>query len=181
MLIRIVVCAAMAGARMAELAYSRRNMLAAGAATEGAWSRRTYPLIVAVHVYAIASTLLRGGKARPGWLAMLLAVQPLRAWVLATLGNRWNTRAAVPHAMTVETGGPYAFVRHPNYSIVAVELLALPLAFGERKLALTVGLANAALIGLRLREEEAALEALPGYLDHFADKPRFVPRRGRKA
>jgi len=176
MLIRIVVCVAMAGARIGELAYSRRNLATAGRTTEGSWSQRTYPLIVAVHSYTILNTLIRGGKVRPSWLALLLAVQPLRAWVLATLGHRWNARAAVPEAMAVETGGPYAYVRHPNYSIIALELLALPLAFRQRKLALTVSLANAALIGLRLREEEAALEALPGYREHFGEKKRFIPR-----
>jgi methyltransferase len=176
MLIRFAVCAGMAAARLAELAYSRRNVATSGETRERPASRTTYPLIVAVHVLAIAGTLLRGGKPRfwP-WLALLLAVQPLRVWVIATLGQRWNTRAAVPTVMVVETGGPYRFVRHPNYSVIGVELLALPMAFGLPRLALLVSVANAALLAARIREEEAALRQLSGYTVHFERKKRFIP------
>lgn len=167
----------MGAARIAELVHSRRNMRAAGPATEGPWSRATYPAIVALHTAVIAGTALRG-RSRPAWtwLAVLLAVQPLRIWVLATLGRRWNTRAAVPDEMVVATGGPYAFVRHPNYAIIAVELFALPMAFGLRRLALLAALANAVVLAPRIREEEAALQRLPGYEAHFARRKRFIPR-----
>ena len=174
-MIRALVCGAMALARLAELRLSRRNIGRSGAATEGAWSRATYPLIVATHAAAIAGTLLLGGRGRGRWLAVLAAVQPLRAWVLLTLGRRWNTRAAVPVAMPVATAGPYALVRHPNYAVVAVELAALPLAFGLPKLALAVSAANVILLTPRIREEEAALMLLPGYRAHFAKKARFLP------
>ncbi|MEO9254489.1 MAG: isoprenylcysteine carboxylmethyltransferase family protein [Tepidiformaceae bacterium] len=133
-------------------------------------------MIVAIHTVVIAGTAWRGrNRASAGWLVVLLGVQPLRMWVLMTLGKRWNTRAAVPGTMDVETGGPYAFVRHPNYAIIAVELFALPMAFGMRRLALLGALANAAALAPRIREEEAALEALPGYREHFRRKKRFVP------
>lgn len=166
----------MGAARLAELRYSRRNIAAASETVEGPLSRATYPFIVAAHTVAILGTVLRGGsRASYPWLALLLAVQPLRLWVLATLGRRWNARAAVPAEMEVATTGPYAFVRHPNYAVVGVELFALPVAFGLWKLALFVGVANAVLVALRLREEEAALDRLPGYREHFAGKKRFVP------
>ena len=166
----------MAAARMVELARSRGNLARSGPAREGRWSRASYPLIVVLHTMVIGGTLVRG-SARPSrpWLAVLLAVQPVRLWVLLLLGTRWNVRGAVPEAMTVETRGPYAWVRHPNYTVVAVELLALPLAFGLSKLALGAAVANAALLAPRIAEEEAALMALPGYRDHFAHKRRFVP------
>jgi methyltransferase len=176
-LIRLVVCASMGAARVAELVYSRRNMEAAGAATEGAWSRATYPAIVALHTVVIAGTALRG-RSRPAWpwLALLLAAQPVRLWVLASLGRRWNTRAAVPNEMVVETRGPYAYIRHPNYAIIAVELLALPMAFGLKRFALLASAANALVLAPRIREEEAALRRLPGYEAHFASRKRFIPR-----
>jgi methyltransferase len=172
---RALVCGTMALARLAELRLSRRNIGASGPTTEGAWSRATYPLIVATHTATIGGTLLLGGRVRRRWLLALAAVQPLRAWVLVTLGRRWNTRAAVPVEMPVATGGPYAFVRHPNYAVVAVELAALPLAFGLPRLALAASVANACLLAARIQEEEAALMLLPGYSEHFAQKARFVP------
>jgi methyltransferase len=76
----------------------------------------------------------------------------------------------------VETGGPYRWVRHPNYAVIGVELAALPLGFRMRKLAVFVTLANAGLLALRIREEEEALRALPGWDEHFGDKARFIPR-----
>jgi methyltransferase len=163
-------------ARIAELVYSRRNMRLSGPSSEGAWSRTTYPLIVAVHTFVIVGTAWRGrDRASLRWLALLFDVQPLRGWVLGTLGRRWNIRAAVPSTMEVETGGPYAFVRHPNYSIIAVELFALPMAFGLRRLAVLAALANAAVLAPRIREEEAALAELPGWRKHFEHKKRFIP------
>lgn len=167
----------MASARLAELRSSRRNIASAGPTAEGTWSRRTYPLIVLVHSVAIVGTLLRGRRTPSWpWLGVLLAAQPVRAWVLITLGSRWNTRAAVPAEMSIETRGPYRFVRHPNYSVVAAELLALPIAFGLPRFAALVSAANVGLLALRIPEEERLLSRIPGYTDHFASKPRFLPR-----
>jgi methyltransferase len=165
----------MAAARLIELAFSRRNLGSFGATREGEVSRKTFPLIVLVHTAVIGGTFLFGRRLSLPWLLLLLAVQPLRLSVLTTLGERWNARGAVPAAMEVAKTGPYAFVRHPNYSVVAVELWSLPLAFGLGRLAIAASLVNAALLTLRIRDEEALLFALPGYAEHFADKPRFVP------
>ena len=180
MLIRLLCCGAMGGARLLELAYSRRNLRDAGDTREGSASRYTFPLIVFVHTAVIGGTAFWGRKPRFSWLALLLAVQPVRLWALMTLRDRWNARGAVARDMMVATDGPYAYVRHPNYAVVIVELLSLPMAFGLRQLALCASLANVTLLALRIRDEEALLTELPGYLDHFADKPRFVPKIGFK-
>ena len=167
----------MTAARLGELAHSRRNLDGSGPVREGQWSARTYPLIVLLHTMVIGGTLLRGRR-RPNasWLRLLVAVQPIRLWILLLLGSRWNTRGAVPVAMPVETRGPYAVIRHPNYVVVMVELLALPMAFGLGRLAALAAVANAALLWPRIREEERALMALPGYREHFGRKARFIPR-----
>jgi methyltransferase len=174
-LIRVAVCGFMAAARLIEMRQSRAN-LQATEARESALNQRIFPLIVALHTAVIVATLLLGrGRISRGWLLLLSGVQPLRWWTLATLGKRWNARGAVPEAMEVETGGPYAFVRHPNYSIVAVELAALPAAFGLGQVALGATAANVALLAVRVREEESLLFNLPGYREHFGQKPRFIP------
>ena len=175
MLVRLLCCAGMAAARLVELAYSRRNLQASGETREGTASRVTFPAIVLVHSAVIGGTAIRGGRPRWPWLWALLAVQPLRLWVLLTLRHRWNARGSVARDLQVARDGPYAYVRHPNYAVVAIELLALPMAFGLRRLAFSASLINAALLTLRIRDEERLLEELPGYLEHFADKPRFVP------
>jgi methyltransferase len=174
--IRFVVCAAMAAARLFEVWRSRANMRASGATEEGVWSRRTFPLIVAVHTIVIAGTFLRGTqRPRMPWLLALIAMQPLRLSVLRLLGSRWNVRGAVPHELRIETRGPYAVIRHPNYAVIIVELFALPLAFGLPSLALAATAANAALLAIRIREEEQALMRIPEYRAHFEHKRRLIP------
>ena len=175
MLIRALVCGGIGLARLLELVYSRRNLRSYPDAIPGPWSRRTYPLIVLVHVIDFGGTFVFGSdRPRRLFLALLLAVQPLRAWVLLTLGRRWNTLAAVPADMELATNGPYAFVRHPNYSVVLVELAMVPAAFGLRRLAIAGPLAMALILALRIPEEEAMLARLPGH-ERLAAKPRFIP------
>ena len=174
--VRVLVCAATGLCRLLELLWSRRNMANTGPAQEGRWSRRTFPLIVALHSAVIAGTLFFGdSRIRPGWLGAFVAAQPLRVWTLLTLGQWWNARGRVAEATKVVTGGPYRYVRHPNYAVVAVELVSLPAAFGLSRLAAAATLLNTALLAVRIQEEEAMLFELPGYRAHFGAKPRFLP------
>ena len=53
--------------------------------------------------------------------------------------------------------GPYRFMRHPNYVVVELEIVTLPLAFGAWPLALIFGIANAAMLAWRIRIEDGAL------------------------
>jgi len=171
-----MICAFMAAARLAELGWSRRNIASSDTTEEGGWSHATFPLILAIHTLDIGGTLFLGDRrARQRWLLPLLLVQPLRLWTLASLGRRWNARGVVAADMEVETGGPYAYIRHPNYAVVIVELFCLPAAFGLKRLALLLSAANALLLAGRIRDEEALLRKLPGYRDHFEHLPRLIP------
>ena len=175
MLIRLLVCGAMGLARLVELAHSQRNLKRLGPVAEGELSRRTFPLMVALHTAVIAGTALRGKQPRPLWLAGLIGLQPLRLWILLTLGHGWSARGAVAEQVTVATNGPYRYIRHPNYAVVLGELVFLPLAFGLRRLACLGLIANAALITIRIRDEERLLMAKPGYEEHFGRKRRLLP------
>ena len=110
-----------------------------------------------------------------GWVATLSAVA-LRLSVLASLRGSWTVRAVVPSDLRVVDRGPYRFIRHPNYVALALEFLGLPLIGGAYLSALVLGLANAALLGRRIRDEDALLMAIPSYRERMGDKPRFVPR-----
>ena len=176
MLTRLTVCGYIGLARLIELAFSRRNIARQTDAVEGVWSRRSFPLVVLLHTVVGLGTLALGGRPRRPWLLLLVLLQPLRYWTLMTLGPRWNARGAVAPDLQVATNGPYAYVRHPNYTVVILELLALPMAFGLSRLALFAGAANALLLLVRIRDEEALLRPLPGYREHFDRLPRFLPR-----
>ena len=148
--------------RLGELWLSNRNtrrLLARGAHEVGA---AHYPLIVAVHALWLAALWwFAPGRPIDGfWLALFVLLQLTRVWVLATLGPRWTTRIVILPGAPLVTGGPYRFVKHPNYVVVAGEIAALPLAFGLWPIAALFSLLNAAVLAIRIREEERALSSL---------------------
>ncbi|HUG61257.1 MAG TPA: isoprenylcysteine carboxylmethyltransferase family protein, partial [Methylomirabilota bacterium] len=96
------------------------------------------------------------------WLAVFAVLQGLRVWVIATLGERWTTRIVVVPGEARVRRGPYRFVDHPNYLIVAAELIALPMALGQPLIAIVFTALNAAVLWVRIRAEALALaEAEP--------------------
>ena len=82
-----------------------------------------------------------------------------RGWILASLGERWTTRIIVVDGPLVRRG-PYRFLRHPNYLLVAAEIAVLPLALGLPLYALAFSVLNAAALAVRIRAEDRALARL---------------------
>ena len=80
------------------------------------------------------------------WLAMFVLIELARIWVLASLGERWTTRIIVLPETRLVRRGPYRFVDHPNYLVVAAEIAVLPLVFGLWKVALVFCLLNAVIL-----------------------------------
>lgn len=145
--------------RLAELLYARRNtrrLLGRGGREAGAGH---YPLIILVHTgWLLALWLLAPGR-EVHWplLFLFLLLQPARLWVIAALGGRWTTRIIIVPGEKLVQRGPYRFVKHPNYLIVAAEIALLPLAFGLVAVAITFTLANAVILWIRISAEERAL------------------------
>ena len=153
--------------RLLELLLSRRNerrTRAKGAVERGAGH---YKLIVAVHTSWFVSTFVEGALRGPDFpafwpvpLALFLLVQPLRYWAIFSLGETWNTRVLVIPGAKLVRRGPYRFLRHPNYVVVVVEVLAFPLIFGAWITALVFSILNAVLLYVRIKEENRALVEL---------------------
>ncbi|MFG2191959.1 isoprenylcysteine carboxyl methyltransferase family protein [Streptomyces sp. NPDC048639] len=161
---------AVAAERMAELVLARRNArwsLANGGSESG---RSHYPAMVLLHTGLLAGCLLevwamqREFVPLVGWsmVAVVVAAQGLRWWCIATLGRQWNTRVIVVPDLPLVSGGPYRWMRHPNYVAVAAEGTALPLVHGAWVTAVLFTLCNTALLSTRIRCEEAALSAAKG-------------------
>lgn len=170
--------------RLVELAISqrrRRALRARGAAPVG---ERHFLAMVLLHsgilLASIAEAWIAGRPALP-WLAppalaMLLGASLLRWWVIATLGPHWNVRIMASLSLGVVTGGPYRFVRHPNYVAVFVELLALPLVHTAWITAVAGATAHVWVLAQRIRAEDEVLLADPVYRQAMGAKPRFLPR-----
>ncbi len=155
--------------RLAELVVSTRNAawsLAHGGVETG---RRHYPVMVVLHTGFLVAMLLEAfirEPVVPGWLAwsmlaLVLAAQGLRWWCIGTLGRRWNTRVIVVPGRPAVRTGPYRWLTHPNYLAVVVEGVALPLVHACWITAGVFTVANAALLSVRIRTENAALAGLP--------------------
>ena len=157
--------------RLAELVVSNRNAawsLAHGGRETG---RGHYPVMVVLHTGLLVGALVEAWVRRPdvpavlAWsmLALVLASQGLRWWCIATLGRRWNTRVSVVPGLASVRSGPYRVFSHPNYVAVVVEGVALPLVHAAWLTAVVFTLANAVLLTVRIRVENAALRTLPSY------------------
>jgi methyltransferase len=157
------VVAAVALQRLAELAYATRNtrrLLARGAVERG---RAHYPALVLLHsAWLVALFVFADPSTTPvwPWLVVFSICQALRVWVLATLGPYWTTRIIVLPGAVPVARGPYRYLRHPNYLIVAVEIPALSLGCGAPGLALLFGLANAVVLAIRISAENKARASL---------------------
>ena len=161
----LVVCGLVALQRLLELRYADRNtraLLARGAVETGA---AHYPFFILLHgawLLCTAAIALATHAQTNWWLIGLFGLlQAARIWVIATLGPYWTTRLISPPDAPLVRSGPFRFVRHPNYLIVTIEIATLPLAFGEYLVAIGFMLLNAALLAVRIREEERALANRP--------------------
>ena len=155
--------------RLAELVVSKRN---------AAWSferggvesgQRHFPVMVVLHTAFLVGMLVEAWWRRPdvpgalAWsmLAIAVACQAGRWWCIQALGRHWNTRVIVVPGTPPVLRGPYRFMSHPNYVIVVVEGIALPLVHAAWISAIVFTVLNAALLTVRIRVEAAALRGLP--------------------
>jgi methyltransferase len=145
--------------RLAELLLARWNtqrLLAAGGIEFG---RSHYPVMVGLHTAWLLG-LWWFGRSRsvdPVLLGAFVLLQAGRIWVIASLGRRWTTRIIMLPNAPLVASGPYRWLKHPNYLIVALEIAVVPLALGMPVFAAVFTLLNAAVLYRRIRAENAAL------------------------
>lgn len=144
--------------RLAELLLARRNtarLMARGGREVGA---DHYPLFILLHGSWLGLLFFTSWAADVSlvWFALYLLLQGVRVWILMSLGDRWTTRIIVVDEPLVRKG-PYRFVDHPNYWLVAAEFIVVSMAVGQLWIALAYSVLNAALLWHRIRVETAAL------------------------
>jgi methyltransferase len=95
-------------------------------------------------------------------LTVFAAAKALKWWAILALGPAWTFRVIVVRGAAQVAGGPYAFLRHPNYVAVVLELAGIALASGARITGPLATLAFGVLMMRRITVEEQALrEARP--------------------
>jgi methyltransferase len=150
--------------RFAELGFAQWNTVRLRGAGGVEFGASHYPLMVALHVFWLLGLWMFGHarSVNPIWLVFFILLQAGRLWVIASLGRRWTTRVIVLPGAPPVARGPYRWLRHPNYVVVALEIAVVPLALGLPLFALVFSAANAALLTYRIGVENQALAwALP--------------------
>lgn len=90
-------------------------------------------------------------------LAVFLLGKALKWWAILTLGPSWTFRVIVVPGAPLSAGGPYRFMRHPNYVGVLGELIGAALMTGAWVTGPIVTVGFGLLMLQRIRIEERAL------------------------
>lgn len=160
--------------RLIEVIIAKRNekrMLTQGGYEVGA---SHYPYMLALHISFFISLVeeiwirqLEPSTFFPLLFFIFLLVQALRIWCLASLRDFWNTKIIVLPGAHVVKKGPYVYFRHPNYLVVAAEIILLPLMFQAYITAIVFTLLNLAMMSVRIPLEEKALMEVTNYKEQF--------------
>jgi methyltransferase len=169
--------------RLTELVVSARNVGRLRARGGVEFGADLYPWMVALHVGFLSSCIAEpwflGRPIRPPLAAAMLVVfgvgMGLRVWTLATLGDRWTTRVIVVPGEVPVTTGPYRFLKHPNYLAVGLEIFAIPMIHTAWLTAFAFSMVNAAVLRIRIRDEERALTSLTMWGRAFGQSVRGQP------
>jgi methyltransferase len=161
----VVVLSAVLVMMLAELWLSmsnERTLRALGAieAADPVFSamRVAYPAVfIAMGLEGVLTGVELGTMTFAG-VALMFAAKALKFWAIASLGTRWTFKVFVIPAVPRVTGGPYRWLRHPNYVAVVGELIAMALMTRARVTGPLGTLFFAWLLMRRIAAEEKAME-----------------------
>jgi protein-S-isoprenylcysteine O-methyltransferase Ste14 len=129
-----------------------------------------------IGVLTLAMLIVSGLDRRFGWssqyglaihlVGLALAALGMLLFTWAMASNRFFSRAVriqADRGHTVETSGPYQFVRHPGYVGMIASLLGTPLALGSLWALIPAGLAAGGYVVRTALEDRTLLQELEGY------------------
>ena len=161
--LRLVALAFVPMALEARLAAAHDRALRAAGALEPAHD--VFPLMQVTYPAAFlamaAEAWTRGADANAVFMAGLIVfalAKWIKYWAMITLGPRWSFRVLVLPGSPLITTGPYRFMRHPNYLGVMGEIGGMAVMAQAPISGITSLLVFAALIAMRIRVEERALD-----------------------
>ncbi len=170
--------------RLVEIVVARKNekwMKAQGAVE---YDSPFYKYIVMLHTLFFVSLIAEVVLLQKGMSAIAIPLftiffltQLLRIWAIYSLGRFWNTKVIVLKDVYVKAKGPYRWIRHPNYLVVGIEMLVVPLLFQAYGTAFLFSVLNMYLLSIRISREEKALRNDTAYDDYYKTISRFFPTR----
>jgi methyltransferase len=147
-----------------EARRSARNELALRACGGIEAEGDVYPIMRLAYPAALGMMLVEGaldGRPSPIVVAtgcVLFGVsKALKWWAILTLGLRWTFRVIILPGLPLVKGGPYRYLRHPNYIAVVSELVAVAIMAGARVTGPIAVLGFGLLMLGRISIEERAL------------------------
>jgi methyltransferase len=141
--------------------FNERTLRARGA-TEPAGD--VYPTMTWVYPACFVAMSIEGALTGPApgpntllGVALFGVAKALKFWAIATLGPRWTFRVLVLPGAPLVRGGPYAWVRHPNYVAVIGEFVSFAILVGAPLAGILSVVVFGVLLRRRIRVEERAL------------------------
>lgn len=100
-----------------------------------------------------------------------------RFLILKSLKSNWNVKLIFNSNSkdSVTTTGIYEYIRHPNYLVVILEIISIPMFMNAYLSTLIFSILNGLLLYFRIKKEESILFQNPFYKAHFESKKRFIP------
>ena len=145
--------------RLSEIFIARKNeyWLRKNGAIE--YGRRHYSFIIILHSVFIASLIIEyieRTEAHFDYVFFIIFVFLIfiKIWTITSLGKYWNTKIFRIPGSQPQRKGPYKFLKHPNYVIVVLEFIFVPLVFQLYYSAVIFSLLNAIMLSIRIKEED---------------------------
>jgi methyltransferase len=163
--------------RLLELYVSRRHRQALEALGGREYYPETFVRMVALHALFLLALFwesypwrIPANPLHGALLALFVLLQGMRYWCILSLGEAWNTRIVLVPGGKVQKRGPYLLLAHPNYLVVTLEFITLPLLMHAPWTFAVFFPANLLILRQRIRLEEKALRQFTDYDERFAMK-----------
>ncbi|MBW2503032.1 MAG: hypothetical protein JRE16_00530 [Deltaproteobacteria bacterium] len=150
--------------RLFEILLAKRNWRILQNLGGKQYASQNYRTIVVLHVLFWGSLL---SESWPWWIPLdlltisclfsLALLMVVRYWCILSLGPYWNTRIIVVPGQARIKRGPYRWLRHPNYLVVSLEFVLIPLLMRAPWTLFLFSLANLIVLRQRITLEEKAL------------------------
>ena len=112
-------------------------------------------------------------------LVMFTLSVMVRLTAIRALGRFWSLHLEIREEHKLVTGGIYAYVRHPAYAAIMLEVISIPLVGNSYYTLGVVACVYLPILLLRWRLEEREMIGKFGkvYVDYIKQVPAFVPWR----